>query len=113
MRKLLFLFLLCFLFIGFGCKKNEQPTANYGLIGQRIDKLLTDYESGKISREQFVNTVANGADTAAADLQAVTIDHVTVRVKDLAKSAKFYEDVFWHEDQTHNTRCNLLFECWK
>jgi glyoxylase I family protein len=88
------LFLLSFLFIGFGCQKNNQQAVNYNLAEQKIDKLLTRYEKGEISRNQFLNTVANGTDTASTDLQAVTIDHVTMRVKDLERSAKFYEDVF-------------------
>jgi catechol 2,3-dioxygenase-like lactoylglutathione lyase family enzyme len=87
--------LLC-LFLNSGCGNKEKTNVetSLNLVEQRIDHLLSEYESGKISRKEFIGTIANGSDTSAGDLQAVTLDHVTIRAKNLEKSSKFYQEVF-------------------
>ena len=65
-----------------------------------IEKLVVDFENGKLSRRQLAATlaglVAAGANAApgASDLKAVSISHVTLRVPDVQRSTKFYQDVF-------------------
>ena len=67
-----------------------------------IERMLNDFERGTLSRRQLAATLAGLAATAAtpvpalaaASLKAITLNHVTVRVPDLAKTSKFYQDFF-------------------
>jgi catechol 2,3-dioxygenase-like lactoylglutathione lyase family enzyme len=67
-----------------------------------VDKMLRDFERGALSRRQLVATMAGlaaGAATmspalAAPSLKAITLNHVTVRVPDLLKTSKFYQEFF-------------------
>jgi catechol 2,3-dioxygenase-like lactoylglutathione lyase family enzyme len=67
-----------------------------------VEKMLTDFERGVLSRRQLVATVAGlaaGAATmpaalAAPSLKAITLNHVTVRVPDLQKTSRFYQEFF-------------------
>src|ERR1700726_832400 len=67
---------------------------------QLIEKLVTDFEKGKLSRRQLASAlaglVAAGANAApsASDLKAVSVNHVTLRVPDVERSTKFYQEVF-------------------
>lgn len=73
---------------------------------ERIEKLLSDLESGKLNRRQFAVSVAAmaasaipgaGAIAATAEpkgFKAVSINHVTVRVPDLHRTSKFYQEFF-------------------
>ena len=67
-----------------------------------IEKMLNDFERGTLSRRQLAATLA-GLTAAAAmpapalaapSLKAITLNHVTVRVPDLQKTSKFYQDFF-------------------
>jgi hypothetical protein len=60
-----------------------------------LDALLTAYESGKLSRHEFLATAKTSCDyPLASDLQAISFDHITIRVPDLESTSKFYQDVF-------------------
>jgi catechol 2,3-dioxygenase-like lactoylglutathione lyase family enzyme len=67
---------------------------------QLIEKLVADFERGKLSRRQLAATlaglVAAGANAAsgASDFKAVSISHVTLRVPEVQRSTKFYQEVF-------------------
>ena len=68
-------------------------------MGSNIERMLTDFEEGRITRRQLV--FALGAITAHAqgapqpkELRAVTINHVTVRVPDLHRTSQFYQEFF-------------------
>jgi catechol 2,3-dioxygenase-like lactoylglutathione lyase family enzyme len=67
---------------------------------QLIEKLLIDFQSGKLSRRQLAATLAGlGAAAANAapstsDFKAVSISHVTLRVPDVQRSTRFYQEVF-------------------
>ena len=65
-----------------------------------ISTLLGRYESGKISRRAFVQgmaalaaTAAGSATAAAADFKVDSVNHVSLLVSDLQKSADFYKRV--------------------
>src|SRR6266545_4883348 len=77
-----------------------------------IEKLLTDFERGGLTRRQLAAALAalvSGAAQAAPKedgLKAVTLNHVTVRVADVQKTSKFYQEFFGmplkqHSDNTH------------
>src|ERR1700704_2875831 len=64
-----------------------------------IDRMLRDFERGHVTRRQLalsLAALATGAQAAPkeAELKAVSINHVTVRVPDLHKTSKFYQEVF-------------------
>ena len=64
-----------------------------------IEKLLTDFERGHLTRRQLALSLAalvTGAQAAAkeTELKAITINHVTVRVPDLHRTSQFYLEVF-------------------
>ena len=71
---------------------------------QTIEKILSDFEQGKVNRRQFAVLLA-GLATATpakyglgqsepAGFQAVSINHVTVRVPDLHRTSQFYQEFF-------------------
>ena len=66
---------------------------------QLIDKLVADFEKGKLSRRQLASAlaglVATGANAApsSSDFKAVSVNHVTLRVPDVQRSTKSYQDV--------------------
>ena len=71
-----------------------------------IEKMLNDFERGVLSRRQLATTLTGLAAAAAIpaslatpalaapSLKAITLNHVTVRVPDLQKTSKFYQDFF-------------------
>jgi len=70
-----------------------------------VDKMLSDFERGALSRRQLVATMAGlvaaagvGAAEAAPmsrpSLKALTLNHVTVRVPNLQRTSKFYQQFF-------------------
>jgi catechol 2,3-dioxygenase-like lactoylglutathione lyase family enzyme len=67
---------------------------------EMIDRMLSDLEHGKLTRRQFavsIATFATGAIAAPAQqtgFHAVTLNHVTVRVPDLHRTSRFYQEFF-------------------
>jgi catechol 2,3-dioxygenase-like lactoylglutathione lyase family enzyme len=64
-----------------------------------IEKMLTDFERGHVTRRQLALSLAalvSGAQAAPkeSELKAVTINHVTVRVPDLHRTSQFYQEFF-------------------
>jgi catechol 2,3-dioxygenase-like lactoylglutathione lyase family enzyme len=73
---------------------------------QNIEKILTALERGKLTRRQAAVSLATlaagtfaapGAFTASAEptgFRAVSLNHVTVRVPDLHRTSRFYQEFF-------------------
>ena len=72
-----------------------------------VEKMLSDFERGVLSRRQLAATLAGLATTAATmpaalsapakaapSLKAISLNHVTVKVPDLQKTSKFYQEFF-------------------
>ena len=68
-----------------------------------IEKMLTDFERGRLTRRQLAATLTGIAAAAAMpttpalaapSLKAITLNHVTVKVPNLQKTSKFYQDFF-------------------
>ncbi len=71
-----------------------------------VEKMLTDFERGRLSRRQLAATLTGLAVSAAAlpsltspalaapSLKAITLNHVTVRVPNLQRTSKFYQQFF-------------------
>ncbi len=67
-----------------------------------VEKMLSDFERGLLSRRQLAATLAGLAVTAATmpaalaapSLKAATLNHVTVKVPNLQRTSKFYQELF-------------------
>ena len=67
-----------------------------------VEKMITDFERGVLSRRQLAATLTGLAAAAAMptpalaapSLKAITLNHVTVRVPNLQRTSKFYQDFF-------------------
>ncbi|MEY4966042.1 MAG: hypothetical protein RL274_1625 [Pseudomonadota bacterium] len=73
-----------------------------------VEKMLSDFEHGVLSRRQLAATLAAGLATTAAtmpaalsaptkaapSLKAISLNHVTVKVPNLQKTSKFYQELF-------------------
>jgi catechol 2,3-dioxygenase-like lactoylglutathione lyase family enzyme len=67
-----------------------------------IERMLGDFENGRLSRRQLavdLVALATGAAfatkaEAAPGLKAVSLNHVTVKVPDLKKTSTFYQEFF-------------------
>src|ERR1700752_2897562 len=67
-----------------------------------IENMLNDFERGFLNRRQLAATLTGLATAATAmpaalagpSLKAITLNHVTLRVPDLQKTSKFYQEFF-------------------
>jgi catechol 2,3-dioxygenase-like lactoylglutathione lyase family enzyme len=67
-----------------------------------IDRLLSGYESGAVSRRELILTLAGltaaagttAAQSRAAPMRVAGLNHVTVFVEDVARSVDFYQRIF-------------------
>jgi catechol 2,3-dioxygenase-like lactoylglutathione lyase family enzyme len=76
-----------------------------------IEKLIGQFERGAMTRRQLALSISalfatSRSATAAPDMQAVTLNHVTLKVADVQRTSKFYQEVFGmplkqHSDKTH------------
>ena len=84
-----------------------------------IGKLLQDYEQGKMSRRQLIQTLALTATAAstvstvesAAPANAIYINHVSMQVADYAKTRDFYAGLLGMKvtNDDGKTQCRLTF----
>src|SRR6185369_2422122 len=83
-----------------------------------ITDLVTRYETGRMSRRDLIQGLtmlvaaasAKGADSApeATQLNCTGVDHVSVRVKDLKRSAEFYQSLFGLESRGEDKEHRIL-----
>ena len=66
-----------------------------------IEQVLTRYETGRMTRRQFVVSLValmTGASAKAQEtvpvISATTLNHVTLRVSDVDRSVRFYQKLF-------------------
>ena len=83
-----------------------------------INRLLQDYEHGRMTRRQLIQTLAVGATAAAgvakvdaAPATATYINHVSMQVADYQKTRDFYSGLFGMKVSGDNgkTECTLGF----
>lgn len=87
-----------------------------------IAKLLEDFEQGKMTRRQLIQSLAltagmvsaaGAAPTAAADskgFKAITVNHISYQVADYAKTRDFYADLLGMKiKQDDGKQCYLTF----
>ena len=84
-----------------------------------IGKLLQDYERGKMTRRQLIQTLALtttaastvGTAEAAPPANAIYINHVSMQVADYTKTRDFYSGLFGMKvtEDDGKTQCRLTF----
>ena len=86
---------------------------------QIIGRLLQDYEHGKMTRRQLIQTLAVAATAAstvrtaeaATPANAININHVSMQVADYTKTRDFYAGLFGMKvtNDDGKTQCRLTF----
>jgi catechol 2,3-dioxygenase-like lactoylglutathione lyase family enzyme len=89
---------------------------------QVIATLLKDFESGKMTRRQLIQSLALAATAASAagaapaaaaegkGFKAVTVNHISYQVADYTKTRDFYADLLGMKvTKDTGSQCNLLF----
>jgi catechol 2,3-dioxygenase-like lactoylglutathione lyase family enzyme len=73
---------------------------------KKVESLLNDFESGKLTRRQvavslaalaagaLVSPLARGDDAGPQSFPAISVNHVTVHVPDLRRTSRFYQEFF-------------------
>ena len=83
-----------------------------------IGRLLRDYEQGKVTRRQLIQTLIVAASAAsmtetaeAAPANATYINHVSMQVADYKKTRDFYSSLFGMKvtNDDGKTQCRLVF----
>jgi catechol 2,3-dioxygenase-like lactoylglutathione lyase family enzyme len=84
-----------------------------------IGKLLQDFEQGKMTRRQLIQTLAltaaaastAGTAEAAAPANALYINHVSMQVADYTKTRDFYSGLFGMKvtEDDGKAQCRLVF----
>src|SRR5438874_8429389 len=86
---------------------------NRNIMQLTIEKMIGEFERGAITRRQLalsITALLTAARSASAepDMQAVTLNHVTVRVADVQRTSKFYQDVFGMPLKQHSEKTHIL-----
>jgi catechol 2,3-dioxygenase-like lactoylglutathione lyase family enzyme len=78
-----------------------------------IEKMPADFEGGRLTRRQIAVSLAAlvaGAQAAQSPggLRAVTLNHVTVRVPDVQRTSRFYQEFFGMPLKEHSETVHIL-----
>ena len=78
-----------------------------------IERLVGDFESGRLTRRQLAAALAalvTGAQAAPkqSGLRAVSLNHVTVRVPDVQRTSLFYQEFFGMPLKQHSAKTHIL-----
>src|SRR5882724_9666658 len=79
---------------------------------QTIEKMLSSFERGALTRRELALSLAALVTAQAApketELRAVSINHVTVRVPDLHRTSKFYQEFFAMPLKQQSAKIHIL-----
>ena len=87
---------------------------------ETIERMLTDLERGNLTRRQFAVSIATldagslaapgalAASPAPAGFRAVSVNHITVKVPDLQRTSKFYQEFFGMPLQQQSATAHIL-----
>jgi catechol 2,3-dioxygenase-like lactoylglutathione lyase family enzyme len=80
---------------------------------QIIERMLKDFECGRVTRRQLAASLAalvTGAQAAPkpSGLRAVSLNHVTVRVPDVRRTSQFYQEFFGMPLKQHSESTHIL-----
>lgn len=107
-------------------RQRERPIVEDRAMEPEIDRLLSDYEAGKVTRRQLIRNVAAAALAAVQSASAqpaaslppprdpapwktVWLDHISYSVSDYRRSTAFYRDLLGWQVKTDNgwNQCSL------
>jgi len=80
---------------------------------QIIERMVSDFERGRLTRRQLAASLAalvTGAQAAQkqSGLRAVSLNHVTVRVPDVQRTSRFYQEFFGMPLKQHSAKTHIL-----
>jgi catechol 2,3-dioxygenase-like lactoylglutathione lyase family enzyme len=80
---------------------------------QVIETMLTDFELGRLTRRQLAASLAALVTDAQAapkgtSLRAVSLNHVTVRVRNVQRTSQFYQEFFGMPLKQHSEKTHIL-----
>jgi catechol 2,3-dioxygenase-like lactoylglutathione lyase family enzyme len=78
-----------------------------------IERMISDFERGRLTRRQLAASLAalvTGAQAAPkqSGLHAVSLNHVTVRVPDVHRTSQFYQEFFGMPLKQHSETTHIL-----
>jgi catechol 2,3-dioxygenase-like lactoylglutathione lyase family enzyme len=78
-----------------------------------IDKLIGDFERGRLSRRRLalsLTALVSGAQpaTGQSGMRAVSLNHVTVRVSNVDRTSRFYQELFGMPLRQHSETTHIL-----
>jgi catechol 2,3-dioxygenase-like lactoylglutathione lyase family enzyme len=86
----------------------------------KVESLLNDFECGKLTRRQVaialaaiateavVSPLLQSDDNGLQSFPAISLNHVTLRVPDLQKSSRFYQEFFQMPLRQHSPTIHIL-----
>ena len=86
----------------------------------KVESLLNEFESGKLTRRQvaislatlaagaLVSPLAHAQDEGPQSFPAISLNHVTLRVPDLQKTSRFYQEFFQMPLRQHSPTVHIL-----
>ena len=80
---------------------------------QIIERMLSDFERGRVTRRQLAVSLAALATGAQAGpkpsgLRAVSLNHVTVKVPDIHRTSRFYQEFFGMPLKQQSEKTHIL-----
>src|SRR5260370_17759735 len=78
-----------------------------------IEKMIGQFERGAMTRRQLALSItalftAMRSSSAAPDMKAVTLNHVTLKVADVQRTSKFYQEIFGMPLKQHSEKTHIL-----
>jgi catechol 2,3-dioxygenase-like lactoylglutathione lyase family enzyme len=78
-----------------------------------IENMISQFERGAMTRRQLALSITAlfttaRSSSAAPDMKAVTLNHVTVKVADVQRTSKFYQEVFGMPLKQHSESTHIL-----
>jgi len=86
----------------------------------RVESLLNDFENGKLTRRQvavslavlaagaLVSPLSQAQDADPQGFPAISLNHVTLRVPDIQKTSRFYQEFFQMPLRQHSPTVHIL-----
>lgn len=87
---------------------------------KEVEGLLNDFECGKLTRRQvavslatlaagaLVSPLAKADDPGPRSFPAISLNHVTMRVPDIQKTSRFYQEFFQMQLRQHSPTVHIL-----
>jgi catechol 2,3-dioxygenase-like lactoylglutathione lyase family enzyme len=86
----------------------------------KVEGLLNDFENGKLTRRQvavslavmaagaMVSPLSQAQDAGPQSFPAISLNHVTLRVPDIQKTSRFYQEFFQMPLRQHSPTVHIL-----